>query len=72
MVVAARASKALSAAGVAQVPVGLFGLAMNTSRVEGVIAAAIAARSWPSGIELCMPSAGTSIGCAPVSRVTSP
>jgi hypothetical protein len=30
-----------------KVPVGLFGLAMKTTRVAGVIAASMASRSWP-------------------------
>jgi len=36
------ATKARIAAGECHVPVGLFGLAMNTTRVRGVIAARIA------------------------------
>ena len=42
--------KAFSAGAGTQVPVGLLGLAMNTMRVRGVMARAIASRSWPSGI----------------------
>ncbi len=38
---------ASSSAGASQVPVGLFGLAMNTRRVPSSTRARIAARSWP-------------------------
>ena len=36
--------------GTTQVPVGLFGLATNTSRVRSLMSCAMAARSWPSGM----------------------
>ncbi len=42
--------KAFSAGAGTQVPVGLLGLAMNTMRVRGVMARAMASRSWPSGM----------------------
>ena len=46
------------------VPVGLFGVQTSTSRVRGVIAAAMASRSWRS------PGAkGTCTGVAPASVV---
>src|SRR4051812_14118888 len=57
--------KASMADGGSQVPVGLLGLAMNTTRVDGVIAAAIARRSWPRF------SAGTSMPIAPRACVAS-
>ena len=54
-----------SCAGI-QVPVGLFGFATNTTRVAALIARAIAARSWPSGMLESGPSAGTATPVAPV------
>ena len=50
----------------AQVPVGLLGLAMNTMRVRGVMARAMAARSWPSGMG---ESAGNAAAPTPVAPV---
>jgi hypothetical protein len=59
------ATKASIASGGHQVPVGLFGFATNTTRVRGVIAARIAARSWPKSF------AATSMPVAPRACVAS-
>ena len=48
-----------------KVPVGLFGLAMKTTRVCGSIAAAMASRSWPKFF------AATSMPRAPRALVAS-
>ena len=48
-----------------KVPVGLLGLAMNTIRVSGVMAASIAARSCPKS------ASGTSMPTAPMACATS-
>ena len=58
--------KASSSAAPTQVPVGLLGLATNTTRVRSLMARAMAARSWPSGMGESAGSAGTATPVAPV------
>ena len=60
-----RRSRASQMAGLAKVPVGLFGLATQTIRVSGVIALSIAGRSCPYSI------AGTALTFAPIIIATS-